>query len=183
MHWSCKNTKFLLYAMTTSWTLLPPYPSFFITFLSSPSPLSSPSIPLSFPPSLLLFLPFFYSFLPLPTGWICPFQAFCELWSQCNRSSDVWVHIPSWPSATPRCDCLHEESCSHINWCVCVFVLLWYMWQSQVEIKHYFISYSGHTTAFKALSCRTSIKGRAHTWCVDICRIPRCLRSAYEPHP
>ena len=45
------------------------------------------------------------------------------------------------------------------------------MWQSQVEIKHYSIAYSvayfDHVTALQMLKCKTSVKGGAHTCCVN----------------
>ena len=38
-----------------------------------------------------------------------------------------------------------------------------FSWLSQVEIEHYSIAYFNRITRFKALQCRTSVKGRAHT--------------------
>ena len=43
-----------------------------------------------------------------------------------------------------------------------------YMWQSQVEIKHYSVAYFDHITAFKVLYHSTSVKGGAHTHYVDL---------------
>ena len=37
------------------------------------------------------------------------------------------------------------------------------MWQSRVEIEHYFIAYFDRITAFKVLYHSTSVKGGAHT--------------------
>ena len=46
-----------------------------------------------------------------------------------------------------------------------------YMWQSQVEIKHYSIEYSvayfDHVTALQVLKCKTSVKGGARMCCVN----------------
>ena len=42
-----------------------------------------------------------------------------------------------------------------------------HMWQSQVEIEHYSIACFSCVAAFEALQHETSIKGRAHTHCID----------------
>ena len=42
-----------------------------------------------------------------------------------------------------------------------------HMWQSQVEIEHYFFVYFDRITMSKALEHRTSVKGGAHTCYVD----------------
>ena len=46
-----------------------------------------------------------------------------------------------------------------------------YMWQSQVEIKHYSIAYFDHVTVLQVLKCKTSVKGGAHTCCVNVVSI------------
>ena len=99
--------------------------------------------------SLLPSPSFFHPFLPLPTGWICPFQAFCELWSKCNRSSDVWIHLRSWPSANTGCDCLHEESCSHINWCVYLYIAVIYI-QCSLYTLFIFIMHNHYHVHFRS---------------------------------
>ena len=45
------------------------------------------------------------------------------------------------------------------------------MWQSWVEIEHYSIAYFDRIAAFEALYCRTSVKGGAHTLCVNVASI------------
>ena len=35
-------------------------------------------------------------------------------------------------------------------------------------IEHYFVAYFDHVAVFKALQCRTSVKGGVHTHCVDV---------------
>ena len=53
------------------------------------------------------------------------------------------------------------------------------MWQSRVEIEHYFVAYFDHNVAFKVLQRRTSVKGGAYMRYVDV----MSLHSMYEPHP
>ena len=36
------------------------------------------------------------------------------------------------------------------------------------RIEHYSVAYFNHITVFKALWCRTSIKGGAHTHCINL---------------
>ena len=45
------------------------------------------------------------------------------------------------------------------------------MWQSQVEIEHYSVAYFDYIITFEALQCITSIKGGAHTCCVNVSSI------------
>ena len=45
------------------------------------------------------------------------------------------------------------------------------MWQSRVEIEHYSVVYFDLITAFEALLRRTSVKGGAHTCCVNVVSI------------
>ena len=49
------------------------------------------------------------------------------------------------------------------------------MWQPRVEIEHYSVAYFDCITAFEALKCSTSIKGRAHTHYVDLSGIDAAL--------
>ena len=53
------------------------------------------------------------------------------------------------------------------------------MWQSQVEIEHYSVAYFYRITMFKALQRRTSVKGEAHTHCVNVVSFQ--FHSAFEP--
>ena len=46
-----------------------------------------------------------------------------------------------------------------------------YMWQSRVENEHYSVVYFDRTRAFTALYLRTSVKGGAHTCCVEASHI------------
>ena len=46
-----------------------------------------------------------------------------------------------------------------------------YMWQSRVEIEHYSVACFDRIAAFEALQRRTSVKGRAHTHCVNVASI------------
>ena len=46
-----------------------------------------------------------------------------------------------------------------------------YMWQSRVEIEHYFIAYFDRITMFSVLQLRTLVKGEVHMWCVDMSAI------------
>ena len=46
-----------------------------------------------------------------------------------------------------------------------------YMWQSRVEIEHYSVAYFDRIAVFKALLCRTSVKGGADTCCVNVVSI------------
>ena len=45
------------------------------------------------------------------------------------------------------------------------------MWQSRVEIEHYSVAYFDRIAAFEALLRRTSVKGGAHTCCVNVASI------------
>ena len=45
------------------------------------------------------------------------------------------------------------------------------MWQSQIEIKHYSISYFDCITVFEVLYRRSSVKGEAHTHYVNVVSI------------
>ena len=56
--------------------------------------------------------------------------------------------------------------------CICVYYVCdVYMWQSQVENKHYSVAYFNRTRAFKALYLRTSVKGGAHTCYIEASQI------------
>ena len=46
-----------------------------------------------------------------------------------------------------------------------------YMWQSRVENEHYSVAYFDRTRAFTTLYLRTSVKGGAHTCCVEASHI------------
>ena len=46
-----------------------------------------------------------------------------------------------------------------------------YMWQSRVEIKHYFIAYFDHVTALQVLKRRTLVKGGVRTCWVNVISI------------
>ena len=46
-----------------------------------------------------------------------------------------------------------------------------HMWQSRVEIEHYSVAYFYRITAFEALQRKTSVKGEAHTHCVNVLSI------------
>ena len=46
-----------------------------------------------------------------------------------------------------------------------------YMWQSQVENERYSVAYFDSTRAFTTLYLRTSVKGGAHTCCVEASHI------------
>ena len=51
------------------------------------------------------------------------------------------------------------------------------MWQSQVEIEHYFVVYFDRITAFEVLYRRTSIKGGADMHCVNVVSIHKFTQS------
>ena len=42
-----------------------------------------------------------------------------------------------------------------------------HMWQSRVEIEHYFVAYFSRITVFEALQRGASVKGGAHTHSVN----------------
>ena len=46
-----------------------------------------------------------------------------------------------------------------------------HMWQSRVENKHYSVAYFDRTRALTTLYLRTSVKGGAHTCCVEASHI------------
>ena len=46
-----------------------------------------------------------------------------------------------------------------------------YMWQSRIENEHYSVAYFDHTRTFTTLYLRTSVKGGAHTCCVEASHI------------
>ena len=45
------------------------------------------------------------------------------------------------------------------------------MWQSWVEIEHYCVAYFARIAAFEALQRGASVKGGAHTRCVNVLSI------------
>ena len=47
----------------------------------------------------------------------------------------------------------------------------YYVWQSRVEIELYSVAYFARIAAFEALYRRTSVKGGAHTRCVNVASI------------
>ena len=49
-----------------------------------------------------------------------------------------------------------------------VFMYSMHIWQMWVEIEHYFVAYFDCITVFEALYHRTSVKGGAHTRCLDL---------------
>ena len=55
------------------------------------------------------------------------------------------------------------------------------MWQSQVEIEHYSFAYFDRIAAFEALQRRTSVKGGAHTRCVNVASIDEFTQRVWAP--
>ena len=55
------------------------------------------------------------------------------------------------------------------------------MWQSRVEIEHYFIAYFDRIAAFEALYRRTSVKGGADTRCVNVASIDEFTQRVWAP--
>ena len=49
-----------------------------------------------------------------------------------------------------------------------VGIIYSYMWQSHGDIKHYSVAYFDHVTVLLVLKCRTSVKGEARMWCVNV---------------
>ena len=74
------------------------------------------------------------------------------------------------------------------TWCLIVkisknsasqnFLTIWYMGQLCIEITDYSVFVFDHIVAFNALYCWTSIKGGAHTCCVNVL----IIHSAYMLH-
>ena len=54
-----------------------------------------------------------------------------------------------------------------------------HMWESQMEIQHF--AHFDSTTTLKALYCRTTIKGRAHTHCTDVLGIHESTQLVSAP--
>ena len=51
------------------------------------------------------------------------------------------------------------------------YIHVYYVWQSQVEIKHYSVAYFDHITALQMLKCRTLAKGGARICCINVVSI------------
>ena len=52
-----------------------------------------------------------------------------------------------------------------------------YMWQSQVENAHYSVAYLDCITAFRVPYLRTSVKGGAHTFYLEVSNIEAPTRA------
>ena len=53
----------------------------------------------------------------------------------------------------------------------CTGHMMSYMWQSRVEIEHYSVVYFNHITVFEVLWRGTSVRGGAHTRCINVVSI------------